>query len=98
MVTIKMVEIGQSVDQKKRRYFMLQKLPSKSQTLNQLNVIILSTSLELQNYHHDGSARLLRGGNTQLSSLIKSIYQNDLFKVSSPHPAALLKALSCYHP
>lgn len=67
----------------------------KSETLNQLNVVIPSTSSELQNYHHDGSARLPRGENTQPSSLIKSIYQNDLFKVSSPHPAALLKAMSC---
>lgn len=75
---------------------MLQQQTSltKSETLTQLNVIIPSTSSELQNYHHDGSARLPRGENTQPSSLIKSIYQNDLFKVSSPHPVALLKAMS----
>lgn len=65
----------------------------KVRDVSQANVIIPFTS-ELKSSHHDGSARLCRGGDSHPSSLIKSIYHNDLFKVSSAHPAALLKAQS----
>lgn len=66
----------------------------KVRDVSQANVIIPFTSSELKSSRHDGSARLRRGGDSHPSSLIKSIYHNDLFKVSSPHPAALLKARS----
>lgn len=63
----------------------------KVRDVGQANVIIPFTSSELKSSRNDGSARLCRGGDSHPSSLIKSIYHNDLFKVSSPHPAALLK-------
>lgn len=66
----------------------------KVRDVSQANVIIPFTSSELKSSRHDGSARLRREGDSHPSSLIKSIYHNDLFKVSSPHPAALLKARS----
>lgn len=66
----------------------------KVRDVSQANVIIPFTPSELKSSRHDGSSRLRRGGDSHPSSLIKSIYHNDLFKVSSPHPAALLKARS----